>query len=667
MMNLETNGETAYDEEKSNPERGNEQELGAMSTGNEVETPKVGMSFQSEAEIRKYYNSFAILRGFGIAKTSTKKGDDGKQKYFSFACAQNGKTVSVTKESFHPRPSTKTNCKAKINVAIRDDGRFIITRVYLDHNHKLLSPEKARRLRCNKVLESHGKKKLKPNDLTSMPLNKISHSPVVETSGYENLPFGEDCSISNARELRLGDGDAEALCIYFHRMQSRNSNFFYMIDVDDECRIRNVFWADARCRSAYESFGDVVLFDTTYLTKSYDMPLVPLVGVNHHGHYILFGCGLLSSKNTNTFVWLFKALSTCMLGRSPKAVITNQCKDMQAAILEVFPDSRYGLCLWQIMKKVPVKLGGLAQYKTIKKILKNLVYNSVKADEFEKSWMDMIGEYNLEDNEWLQSLYEDRQWWGPVYVNNSFWAGMSTIQRSESMNSFFDNYVHSKTTLKQFVEQYDNALKSKVQGEKNADSASCYSVIPTITSLCIERQFQNAYTNDIFKQFQEELRGLTYCNASFITIVGSVSTYEVTESLLGKDGVFLKEVAYQVFYNNITFEVQCLCHLFEFKGILCRHAISVLIKEKVNEVPSHYVLERWQKDVKRGYISVENVYDDFGDSEQTRRRIKLSSLVLEVLLLGQKSDDKCNLLTKLLEQAREKLLAVDSNSVSQPK
>lgn len=319
------------------------------------------------------------------------------------------------------------------------------------------------------------------------------------------------------------------------------------------------------------------------------------------------------------------------------------------------------------MKKVPVKLGGLAQYKTIKKILKNLVYNSVKADEFEKSWMDMIGEYNLEDNEWLQSLYEDRQWWGPVYVNNSFWAGMSTIQRSESMNSFFDNYVHSKTTLKQFVEQYDNALKSKVQGEKNADSASCYSVIPTITSLCIERQFQNAYTNDIFKQFQEELRGLTYCNASFITIVGSVSTYEVTESLLGKDGVFLKEVAYQVFYNNITFEVQCLCHLFEFKGILCRHAISVLIKEKVNEVPSHYVLERWQKDVKRGYISVENVYDDFGDSEQTRRRIKLSSLVLEVLLLGQKSDDKCNLLTKLLEQAREKLLAVDSNSVSQPK
>jgi len=49
---------------------------------------------------------------------------------------------------------------------------------------------------------------------------------------------------------------------------------------------------------------------------------------------------------------------------------------------------------------------------------------------------------------------------------------MSTTQRSESMNSFFDGCVSSKTTLKQFVEQYDNALKDKIEKESMAGFVS---------------------------------------------------------------------------------------------------------------------------------------------------------------------------------------------------
>lgn len=40
---------------------------------------------------------------------------------------------------------------------------------------------------------------------------------------------------------------------------------------------------------AYEEFGDIITFDTTYLTNKYDMPFAPFVGVNHHGHSILLG------------------------------------------------------------------------------------------------------------------------------------------------------------------------------------------------------------------------------------------------------------------------------------------------------------------------------------------------------------------------------------------
>ena len=77
--------------------------------------------------------------------------------------------------------------------------------------------------------------------------------------------------------------------------------------MDDDNRLQNVFWADARSRSLYEYFRDIITFDTTYLTNRYDMPFAPFVEVNHHGQSILFGAGLLSNEDTYTFVWLFEA------------------------------------------------------------------------------------------------------------------------------------------------------------------------------------------------------------------------------------------------------------------------------------------------------------------------------------------------------------------------
>ena len=113
--------------------------------------------------------------------------------------------------------------------------------------------------------------------------------------GLENVPFGEkDCQnfIAKARELQLGKRGGQALCDYFRRMQ----------DMNNDARLQNVFWADARNRAAYEFFRDVITFDTTYLTNRYDMPFAPFVGVNHHGQSILFGAGLISNKVTDTFI-----------------------------------------------------------------------------------------------------------------------------------------------------------------------------------------------------------------------------------------------------------------------------------------------------------------------------------------------------------------------------
>ncbi|GJZ52754.1 FAR-RED impaired response 1-like protein, partial [Tanacetum coccineum] len=475
--------------------------------------PTAGMKFDTEDKLYDYFRAYAYKVGFGVRRSSVR--NEGDRRYYAIACDKGGVHKSTNPQSKRTRLVTKTDCKAKVSVIVYDNGSCVISRIFLEHNHAL-SPSKSRYIWSHKKMDTYTKRRLELNDYAGIPLNKNFHSLVVEAKGYENLPFGErECRnyIAKVRQLRLGTGDAEALREYFVRMQRRNKNFFYAMDIDDDSRLQNVFWADARSRASYQSFGDVVSFDSTYLTNEYSMPFAPFVGVNHHGQSILFGCGLLSGEDKMTYAWLFRSWLECMDGRPPKAIITDQCPSMKVAVAEVFPEARHRLCLWHIMKKIPQKLGGYSEYKGIKKTLKIIVYESVEHQDFEDGWSKMINDYSLEENEWLCSLFDDRKRWVPVYVKEIFWAGMSTTQRSESMNAFFDGYVNSKTSLRQFVEQYDNALKSKMEKENMADFDSLNSSYKLLTQFSIERQFQESYTNAVFNppykspkfQYQETL------------------------------------------------------------------------------------------------------------------------------------------------------------------
>lgn len=83
------------------------------------------------------------------------------------------------------------------------------------------------------------------NDEARINVNKKIYSLVVKAGDYDNLTLGEtDCRncLDNARRVRLGMRDAKTIR---NKMKS-NSNFFYIMDLDDKDRLRNVLWIDAR-------------------------------------------------------------------------------------------------------------------------------------------------------------------------------------------------------------------------------------------------------------------------------------------------------------------------------------------------------------------------------------------------------------------------------------
>ncbi|XP_035548686.1 protein FAR-RED ELONGATED HYPOCOTYL 3-like [Juglans regia] len=182
----------------------------------EVSKPTTGMVFKTEVELIKYYKKYGKQTGFGIMTQRSRRTQDESVKYITFGCASGGKARNCSINLVKPRLTTKTECKARINAVLRQ------------------------------------------LDL------------VVEAGGFDKLPFIEKDArnyIDKARHLRLGKGGVVALRDYFVRMQYKNEGFYSLMDLDDDGKLKNIFRTDAQSRATYGYFGDVVNFDTTYLTN----------------------------------------------------------------------------------------------------------------------------------------------------------------------------------------------------------------------------------------------------------------------------------------------------------------------------------------------------------------------------------------------------------------
>ena len=83
----------------------------------------------------------------------------------------------------------------------------------------------------------------------------------------------------------------------------------------------------------------------------------------------------------------------------------------------------------------------------------------------------MSEKYQLEeeDDSWLMKMYMLRGHWVNAYLKDVFCAGMTTSQRSESINSFFDGFVNAYTKLVEFVHQYDKAVAARRTSESQQD------------------------------------------------------------------------------------------------------------------------------------------------------------------------------------------------------
>lgn len=560
--------------------------------------PKVGMVFESEEDAFQFYVAYGCHSGFGITRRSNNT-FDGFRYRSTFICSKGGQSrlrSGVTRPA--RKRGTKTGCKAKMIVKdAHFQNRWEVIVLELEHNHPL-DPSL---LKYKKHLESFPFS-LNPPRISEAP-QCGSAAAQFSSAGDTSIPSSAQIEIKTKidrnRKLKLAEGDLEALVSFFNDMQDRNPCFFHSLDMNEQGQLRNVFWADAKSRSSYNYFGDVVAINITNFSDQYDIQFVSFVGTNHHAQPVLLGCGLLAGRSLGAYVWLFDTWLRCMSGTPPPAVITNYCHNVAIAVKKVFPNARHRFCLWHILNELPEKLDGMEKKDGVISTFSTLSYDSVTMPDFEKEWQEMTQEFHLDGNEWFSKLYEVRTQWAPVYVKDFFWAGMSVTDRNDSAADYFDGWLTSGTSVKMFVEQYEAAVRSKLEKESYEDLQSSQMRPPMMTGLPLEEQAAKMYTIEIFQMFLNEIGHSFHCNYNILDRTDSGVTYIISEHINQT-----KKVEYKVAYDNVEEDIWCMCRLFQFKGILCRHALTVLRQELVAMIPPKYIIHRWCKDCKQTWSSM---------------------------------------------------------------
>ncbi|XP_015946056.1 protein FAR1-RELATED SEQUENCE 6-like [Arachis duranensis] len=146
---------------------------------------------------------------------------------------------------------------------------------------------------------------------------------------------------------------------------------------------------------------------------------------------------------------------------------------------------------------------------------------------------------------------------------------------------------------------------NKWLSEREFDAADFHTVIPCATKSAMEAQFQHVYTHEKFREVQAQFRGKVNCiTRSMHSTIGFI-IYEVIEQV--SNSTFNKFV---VIYDAVSRDVKCHCLLFESRGILCRHSLSILIFERVDNVAPKYILERWSKNIKRRHTHIKSSQDE---------------------------------------------------------
>ncbi|KAJ4746446.1 Protein FAR1-RELATED SEQUENCE 5 [Rhynchospora pubera] len=546
--------------------------------------PEIEMEFENEDKAYEFYNKYAGLTGFSVRKGWIGKTSAKMIRSVTLVCSREGfkKDKKGYGEVKRPKPDTRIGCLARLTIKRTPSGAYRVKEFIAEHNHPLAPSSALHLLRSQRVLSNSG------NASAPDPYDE----PAEFTRSLNFFPPSFRMSLRSKRTRDMQSGDAEAIMNYLQSMRCNDPSFFSAFQLDEDDRLTNVFWVDAKSIQNFKYFGDVVCLDTSYKSNGYSRPVVPFLGLNHHRQVIIFGAALLYDETADSFGWLLETFKTAMHGDKPKVIVTDRAVEISDAVSAVWPGTCHLVCPWQVHQSMVKSLGSIIQSnRGFLKEFTRCIYDIENEHEFVSAWQEMLERFNIRQNEWLSALFVERERWAQGYVRHIFCADVTSALRTCSLTNFLKRYLCVQIDLLTFFKHYEQMLDEQRFLELQADFRATQSAVRVLPSKML-RQAAESYTPAVYEIFKREFEVFLDCMLYNSMESGTVAEYRIVE------GSSFKE--YYVRVDSSDWSAVCTCRKFEFVGIQCGHVLKVLDVCNIKEVPERYFLKRWRRDAKSG-------------------------------------------------------------------
>ncbi|XP_044410201.1 protein FAR1-RELATED SEQUENCE 5 [Triticum aestivum] len=186
--------------------------------------------------------------------------------------------------------------------------------------------------------------------------------------------------------------------------------------------------------------------------------------------------------------------------------------------------------------------------------------------------------------------------WAKPYFMDAFCAKMTSTQQSEIANHLQKGYVPPGSLVHLFIRQYEKMQFDRDSEESYREKRTKLGGVLLAQNLPIEIHASKIYTKDMFENFGEML----YECGSYV-LIEVVPRREYIARHVKKDSrdKWCKN-EFRVQVNKLADEFKCECGMFEHFGMVCSHALKVMIQLGLQEVPAGQILKRWTRDARLG-------------------------------------------------------------------
>jgi hypothetical protein len=302
---------------------------------------------------------------------------------------------------------------------------------------------------------------------------------------------------------------------------------------------------------------------------------------------------------------------------------------MVNAIKKIFPKSYHRLCAWHLLRNAMTNIGNLDFIP----FFKRRMLGDHEVWKFENLWNEMVEKFGLQENRWINELYEKRKMWAASHIRGNFFAGIRTTSRCEAFHCHMGLFIHSKMNMTDFVKHFHRCVSYFRFKEVQADFNSQYGSAVLQTNLrSFERSASNQFTKEIFEMVPKVINK--------VALISILDTQNMSCFTIYSMSKYRQEgYVWCVSHSPSNDEFACSCLRMEPIGIRCEHIIDVLVYLDFDEIPKSLVLNRWSIFAKE---SIRGNFDDgshYWDSHLVARHANLVYLSKEVCDLSYKDVD----------------------------